>query len=66
MSGLTQQLRYLSCSWVNCLTDFLTRYTDFLPGFQFNLIQLMMLNTQDSSTVLQVCFHSNKSSVFGL
>lgn len=66
MSGLTQQLDISVALGSTGLQTFSHAHPDFLPGFQLNLIQLMMLNTQDSSTVLQVCFHSNKPSVFGL
>lgn len=48
MSGFTEQVWYLSCSWVNWLIDFLS-HTNFLLDFQLpNLIQLTMFNTQDS------------------
>lgn len=66
MSGLTEQVDISVALGSTGLQIFSHAHTDFISDFQLNLIQLIMLNTQDSSTVLQVCFHSNKSSVFGL
>ena len=49
MTGLTEQVRYLNCSWVNQLTGFPLTHTNFLLEFQLpDLIQLIMLYTQDS------------------